>query len=94
MSRQSQINPLKSCFLSRINNINVNVTTISNVNVNKVNDNNIFPLLKFIMEILIRDSLEAGAEAAASVVKKIINSKEILFWVWLPEEHPSECIMN
>jgi len=28
------------------------------------------------MEILIRDSLEAAAEVAASVVKKIINSKE------------------
>ena len=28
------------------------------------------------MEILIRDSLEAGAEVAASVVKKIFNSKE------------------
>ena len=28
------------------------------------------------MEILISDSLEAGAEKAASVVKKIINSKE------------------
>ena len=28
------------------------------------------------MEILIRDSLKAGAEVAASVVKKIINSKE------------------
>ena len=28
------------------------------------------------MEILFRDSLEAGAAVAASVVKKIINSKE------------------
>ena len=28
------------------------------------------------MEILIRDSQEAAAEVAASVVKKIINSKE------------------
>ena len=28
------------------------------------------------MEILICDSMEAGAEVAASVVKKIINSKE------------------
>ena len=75
MSGQSQINPLKSCILSRINNVNVNITTISNVNVNKVNDNNIFPLLRFIMEILIRDSLEAGAQMAASVVRKIIQSK-------------------
>ena len=48
----------------------------------------------FNMEILIRDSLEAAAEVAASVVKKIINSKKILFWVWLLEEHRSECIMN
>jgi len=44
MSGQSQINPLKSCILSRINNVNFNITTISNVIVNKVNDNNIFPL--------------------------------------------------
>ncbi len=46
------------------------------------------------MEILIRDSLEAGAEVAASVVKKLLIQKKILFWVWLPEEHRSECIMN
>ena len=69
MSGQSQINPLKSFILSRINNINVNITTISNVNVNKVNDDNTFPLKKFIMEILFSDSLEAGAEMATSVVK-------------------------
>ena len=73
MSRQSQINPLKSCILRRINNINFKITTISNINVNKVNDDNLFPLLKYIMEILICDSMEAGAEVAASVVKKIIN---------------------
>ena len=46
------------------------------------------------MEILIRDSLEAWAEVAASVVKKIINSKENPVLVWLLEEHRSECIMN
>jgi len=43
MSGQSQINPLKSCILGSINNVNVNLTTKSNVNVNKVNYNNIFP---------------------------------------------------
>ena len=46
------------------------------------------------MEILIRDSLETAAEVAASVVKKLLIQKKILFWVWLPEEHRSECIMN
>ena len=46
------------------------------------------------MEILILDSLEAGAEVAANVVKKLLIQKKILFWVWLLEEHPSECIMN
>ena len=46
------------------------------------------------MEILIRDSLKAVAEAAASVVKKIINSKENPVLGLLPEEHRSECIMN
>ena len=39
--------------------------------------------------------LEAGAEVAARVLsKKLLIQKKILFWVWLPEEHRSECIMN
>ena len=46
------------------------------------------------MEILIRDSLKAGAEVAASVVKKIINSKENPVLGLATERHRSECIMN
>ena len=65
--------------MSRKNNVNFNITTISNVNVNKVNDDNTFPLKKFIMEILISDSLEAGAEVAASVVKKLLIQKKSCF---------------
>jgi len=37
--------------------------------------------------------LEYG-DATLEIHKELLIQKKILFWVWLPEEHRSECIMN